>query len=158
MVIVGSIAHNYSKSDSRDVDFSARQQSSLVYGNSKRYLMFVLNELFKNESCVGFAITHPGITFTNITNHYPKLIYAIIKTPMKVIFPPPKRACLSILKGVFEDTGDREWIGPRLFGIWGKPKKTRLRTVGSSELEYFAKWNSDKTLPERKKHAEKGIS
>ena len=151
VVIVGSIAHNYSHSDPRDVDFSSREQASLVYGNSKRYLMFVLNELFKSETDVGFAITHPGITFTNITNHYPKLIYALIKEPMKIIFPSPRVACLSILKGVFEDTEDREWIGPCLFDVWGKPKKKRLRTVSDRELSYFASWNGDKTLPERKK-------
>ena len=145
VVIVGSIAHNYSKSDPLDVDFSTRKKSSLVYGNSKRYLMFTLNELFKSESEVGFAITHPGITFTGITAHYPRIIFALIKYPMKIIFPPPRRACLSILKGVFENTGDREWIGPRLFNIWGSPKKKKLRTVKDRELEYFAKWNEDRT-------------
>ena len=143
VVIVGSIAHNYSKSDPCDIDFSTRKKASLVYGNSKRYLMFTLNELFKSQTEVGFAITHPGITFTGITSHYPKVIFALIKHPMKVIFPHPKRACLSVLLGVFEDTADREWIGPRYFNIWGRPKKQKLRTVKQEELEYFAKWNED---------------
>ena len=143
VVIVGSIAHNYSRSDPTDIDFSSRKKASLVYGNSKRYLMFTLHELFKSQTEVGFAITHPGITFTGITSHYPKVIFALIKHPMKVIFPHPRRACLSVLLGVFEDTSDREWIGPRLFNIWGRPKKQKLRTVKQKELEYFAKWNED---------------
>ena len=143
VVIVGSIAHNYSKSDPCDIDFSTRKKASLVYGNSKRYLMFTLNELFKRQTEVGFAITHPGITFTGITSHYPKVIFALIKRPMKVIFPHPRRACLSVLLGVFEDTADREWIGPRYFNIWGRPKKKKLRTVKQEELEYFSKWNED---------------
>ena len=143
VVIVGSIAHNYSKSDPHDIDFSTRKRASLVYGNSKRYLMFTLNELFKSKTEVGFAITHPGITFTGITSHYPKVIFSLIKNPMKVIFPHPRRACLSVLLGVFEDTSDREWIGPRLFNIWGRPKKQKLRSVKQEELEYFAKWNED---------------
>jgi hypothetical protein len=105
--------------------------------------MFTLNELFKNESGVGFAVTHPGITFTNITAHYPKLIFAIIKNPMKIIFPKPKYACLSILKGVFEDTGDLEWIGPRIFNIWGAPKKQKIKKISREELDYFAKWNKN---------------
>ncbi len=141
VVIVGSIAHNYSRSDPSDVDFSTRRKASLVYGNSKRYLMFTLAELFRNEPSVGFAITHPGITFTNITAHYPKLIFAIIKRPMKVIFPSTKWACLSILRGVFEDTRGAEWIGPALFDIWGLPKKKKLRAVDERELEYFRKWS-----------------
>jgi NAD(P)-dependent dehydrogenase (short-subunit alcohol dehydrogenase family) len=79
VVVVGSIAHNYSKVDPRDVDFATVKQASRVYGNAKRYLMFSLYELFKNEREVSLAVTHPGITFTNITAHYPKLIFAIIR-------------------------------------------------------------------------------
>lgn len=132
-VIVGSIAHNYSKIDIRDVDFATRSRASLVYGNAKRYLMFSLYELFKNESDVALSVTHPGITFTNITAHYPKVIYAIIKHPMKIIFMKPRKACLSILRGVFEPCGYHEWIGPRVFDVWGMPKKKRLKTCGVEE-------------------------
>lgn len=143
VVVVGSVAHRYSRSDPSDVDFSTRKKASLVYGNSKRYLMFILAEKFKNEPCVGFAITHPGITFTNITAHYPKLIFALIKRPMKIIFPSTKRACLSILRGIFEDTCGEEWIGPAIFDVWGMPKKKKLRSLKAGELEYFAKWRDE---------------
>ena len=44
-VVVGSIAHNYSKTDACDVDFCTRTRASRVYGNAKRYLMFSLYEL-----------------------------------------------------------------------------------------------------------------
>ncbi len=150
VVIVGSVAHRYSVSDPNDIDFSTRTKASLVYGNSKRYLMFVLAELFKNEPDVGFAITHPGISFTGITNHYPPAIFAIIKHPMKVIFPKPRRACLSVLRGVFEDTYGAQWIGPSIFDVWGLPKKRKLRSVSTEELEYFAKWNERPENTERK--------
>lgn len=131
IVAVGSIAHNYSKTDMTDVDFSTRKKASLVYGNAKRFLMFSLLQFFKNEN--GLSIVHPGITFTNITAHYPKLIFAIIKHPMKIIFMKPKIACLSILKGVFENCGRNEWIGPRIFNVWGKPLKQRLKTCSAEE-------------------------
>lgn len=136
-VVVGSIAHNYSKTDREDVDFSTRTRASLVYGNAKRYLMFSLAELFRGESEATLSITHPGISFTGITAHYPKLIFAIIKYPMKLIFMKPKKACLSILKGVFCDTGEGEWIGPRVFDVWGAPKKKRLSTATQEEREYI---------------------
>ena len=103
VVAVGSIAHNYSETDPADVDFSSRTRASRVYGNAKRYLMFSLYGLFENESNVSLAVCHPGITFTNITAHYPKAVFAIIKNPMKVIFMKPERACLSIVRGVFEE-------------------------------------------------------
>ncbi len=140
VVVVGSIAHDYSKSDADDIDFATRKKASLVYGNAKRYLTFSLFELFKGENDVKLAVTHPGITFTNITAHYPKLIFAVIKHPMKIIFMKPKKAALSILAGVFEDCSYHEWIGPRLFDVWGLPKKKRLHTCSKQESrEIFAR-------------------
>ncbi len=138
-VAVSSIAHNYSKIDENDVDFKTRKRASLVYGNAKRYLTFALHELFKNETEATLSITHPGISFTNITAHYPKLIFAIIKYPMKLIFMKPKKASLSILRGVFEKCEYSEWIGPRLFSVWGLPKKKKLKTADSHEIAAIAK-------------------
>ncbi len=139
VVAVGSIAHNYSKTDADDVDFSSRKQASKTYGNAKRYLMFSLMKLFERESKVKLSITHPGISFTGITNHYPKWIFFIIKNPMKVIFMKPKKACLSILKGLFDETSINEWIGPRCFNVWGFPKKQILKTVSKEESEFIFK-------------------
>jgi NAD(P)-dependent dehydrogenase (short-subunit alcohol dehydrogenase family) len=139
VVAVGSIAHRYSKTDPCDIDFSNRRAASRVYGNAKRYLMFSLYELFKNSKRASLAVTHPGITFTNITAHYPKLIFALIKHPMKLIFMKPRRAALSILRGVFEPCAHSEWIGPRVFDIWGMPKRKRLRGVSPEECKHIAR-------------------
>lgn len=131
-VFVGSIAHNYSRIDADDVDFSSRRRASLVYGNAKRHLMYAAAELSqKYKDAV--AITHPGISFTNITAHYPKVIFALIRVPMKIIFPMPKRACLSILGGVFEPTRGNEWIGPKIFNVWGAPRKKTFETADATE-------------------------
>ena len=131
IVTVGSIAHNYSKIDEKDIDFSKRKQASLVYGNAKRYLTYSLFALDSEN----IAITHPGISFTGITNHYPPIIFALIKHPMKVIFMKPRRACLSILAGLFENTRANEWIGPSLLDVWGVPKKKTLRTAKPAEAK-----------------------
>ncbi len=130
VVIVGSIAHNYSKVDLGDIDFSTRSAASKVYGNAKRYLMFSAMRL---EYAENVSITHPGIAVTNITAHYPKVIYAIIKYPMKLIFMHPRKACLPILCGLFESCGENEWIGPRVFNVWGAPKKQTLNTAAKEE-------------------------
>ena len=137
IVAVGSIAHNYSKTDPDDIDFSSRQKARLVYGNAKRRLMYALTELFKDSDTL--AITHPGITFTGITSHYPKVIFAIIKHPMKVIFHSTKKASLSILDGIFRPTPHRSWTGPSLFGIWGSPKTRPLRTANEEEIAHIFK-------------------
>ena len=129
VVVVGSIAHDYSVSDPQDIDFSTRKAASKVYGNAKRYLTFSLID----ERAV--CVTHPGIAVTGITGHYPKLVYALIKYPMKLIFMSPRKACLSVVAGIFDDTSGDEWIGPRLFNVWGYPKKQRLDTCSRGERD-----------------------
>lgn len=134
VVVVGSIAHNYSKTDENDIDFSKRMAPSLVYGNAKRYLMYSHFELSKKYSKVCFAVTHPGITLTGITAHYPDWLYVFIKPLMKVVFMKPNIAALSILEGLFFDTEPYTWIGPKFFSIWGMPKKVKLKTANASEI------------------------
>ena len=138
VIIVGSIAHNYSRINEADVDFSKVKKASRVYGNAKRFLMFSMYELFKNEERATLAVTHPGITFTNITSHYPKLIFAIIKHPMKVIFMSAEKAALSIVKGLFDSTEYHTWYGPRIFNVWGLPSKKKLHTASIDESNKIA--------------------
>lgn len=137
VVAVGSIAHRYSATDPADVDFSTRRAASKVYGNSKRYLMASCWDYFAQPEVrragVTLAVVHPGITFTNITAHYPKWLFALIKHPMQWIFMSRERACLSLLQGAFEETGCGEWIGPRWFDVWGLPVKRRVRSVTPEE-------------------------
>ncbi len=151
VVAVGSIAHNYSKIDPRDVDFSTYGAASKVYGNAKRHLMYALSALFHDEHSAHLAIVHPGITFTGITAHYPRLIFAIIKHPMKVIFMKPKKAALCILSGLFAPPAPSEWIGPRLLDIWGLPKKKPLRTASPAEISEIS-LRADRAFEVMKKH------
>ena len=141
VVAVGSIAHNYAKSDPSDEDFSTRTRASLVYGNAKRHLMAAFFDLAEKGERV--SVTHPGIAFTGITAHYPKLIFALIRYPMKLIFMKPKKAALSIYEGLFTPTQSGEWIGPRLFNVWGKPKKQALKTIGADEKNRLAAYAED---------------
>ncbi len=134
VVAVGSIAHRYSHTDPFDVDFSGKTRHSLIYGNAKRYLIYSMLELSREG---GVSVTHPGITLTNITAHYPKAVFALIKHPMKVIFMSPERASLSILAGIYEDCHPYEWIGPELFDIWGRPKKKPLCGVDREETAFI---------------------
>ena len=134
IVVVGSIAHNYLKTNINDIDCRTYKSDALSYGNSKRYLMFYHEQLLKN-SAVSFSLAHPGITFTSITNHYPDWLFRIIKYPMKVIFMKKNVAALNILKGVFENTKEGEWLSPLLFGIWGTPVVRKLKTATLAEKE-----------------------
>ncbi len=129
---VSSIAHNYSKIDLNDIDFSTRKKASKIYGNSKRFLTYSLIELFKNQK-VNLSIVHPGITLTNMTNHYPKLINPIVKIGIKLLFPSPQKATLNLVYGIFNPQKDCFWTGPKLFNIWGKPKIKKLKTATKQE-------------------------
>lgn len=131
-ITLGSVAHNYSKIASEDIDFSGSKKSSKIYGNSKRFLMFSLYELFK-DSKVNLAIVHPGVTLTNMTNHYPKAINWLVKIGIKLIFPSPKNATRSIIWGTSMPTDYHEWLGPSIFKVWGNPKKSKLTTCSEEE-------------------------
>lgn len=131
-ITLGSVAHNYSKIDTEDVDFATRRKSSKIYGNSKRYLMFSLYELFENTK-VNLAIVHPGVTLTNMTNHYPKAINWLVKIGIKLVFPSPKNATRSIILGTNRATNKYEWIGPSVYNVWGSPKLSKLKTCSKEE-------------------------
>lgn len=154
VVAVGSIAHNYSKSNPENPDFKDINKASIVYGNAKRYLMFSLYELFKNSLNATLSVAHPGITLTGITAHYPKLIFALIKHPMKIIFMKRQVAALNILKGCFSATGYHEWLGPKYFDIWGLPTLKTLKTATRKESENIFK-TAEKALKKYSKHKEK---
>ena len=132
IVAVSSIAHNYSQIDKKDIDFSKRTKHSKVYGNAKRFLTFSLHELAKSEN-VQLSIVHPGLTLTEMTNHYPKAINWFVKLIIGLVCPTSKKACLSLIQGLFENTDYHKWIGPSILNIWGKPKKKKLKTCTESE-------------------------
>ncbi len=136
-VIVGSIANYYSKVDINDIDFHSRAASSLVYGNAKRFSMYAHFELFKTRPEKSLAVTHPGITLTGITDHYPKWLFPIMKPIMRIIFMKPKTAALCILSGLFEETKPYNWIGPRLFNIWGKPHLNKIKKADDEEIKFI---------------------
>ena len=133
-ITLGSVAHNYSKINPEDIDFSTYTKSSKIYGNSKRYLMFSLYELFK-DSPVNLAIVHPGVTLTNMTNHYPKAINWLVKLGIKLVFPSPKKATLSVIYGASQKAGYHEWIGPKLLNVWGYPRLVKLETCTTEESQ-----------------------
>lgn len=122
VIIIGSIAYKKSKFKTNDIDFTKEKSQIRVYGNSKRFLMFSLSSLFEKEG-IDFAVAHPGITATNLTAHYPKWINWLIKGLMKCVFHSPKKGCMTILIATKTKCEIGQWIGPKVFGVWGKPTK-----------------------------------
>ncbi len=130
---VGSIAYRYSATDPADVDFTHRTRASRVYGNAKRYLMFSLYEWAREHPQATLSVVHPGITLTNITAHYPKVVFALIRYPMKLIFMSPRRAARCLICGLDEPGTPGTWVGPRWLDIWGPPCRRELHDVSPDE-------------------------
>ena len=58
VVVIGSIAHNYTKYNFNDIQLVSEKRFSKIYGNSKRFLMFSLYKLFENSSYEEFSFCH----------------------------------------------------------------------------------------------------
>ncbi len=91
IVAVSSIAHNLSRININDIDFSNNKSQMKIYGNSKRFLMFSLYELLKNNKDIKLSIVHPGVTLTSMTSHYNKSINWLVKLGVKLFFHHPKK-------------------------------------------------------------------
>ena len=136
VIITGSIAHSMSEAKRDDVDFSRRSLPEAVYGNSKRYLMYAHKELLR-ESGIKMAIAHPGISPTGITDNYANLLQYISKPGMRLVFMAPEKACLGLLRAVFEDLPFSAWAGPKRLNIWGKPAIKALPPCSFEERKFI---------------------
>ncbi len=133
VVVVGSLACRFAKLNLSDVDCSATNSASKVYGNAKRFLTYSLCELFKEEKSASLIVAHPGVTATNMITHYPKAINWFVKGASKIVFTSPNKASLNILDGLFEKCNYLQWIGPSVCSIWGYPKVAKLPACKESE-------------------------
>ncbi|MBO7508151.1 MAG: SDR family NAD(P)-dependent oxidoreductase [Clostridia bacterium] len=133
IVAVGSIAYKFAKLNINDVDYSSYKKQNKIYGNSKRFLMCSLLELFKNQKEKKLCVVHPGVTLTNMTNHYHKLINWFVKWGVKTFFPSPKKASKNLLYGLENNSQNYTWIGPTICYIWGKPKQRKIKKISSEE-------------------------
>lgn len=138
VVLVGSIAYLLGEYRYSDIDHSLNKKDMAVYGNSKKAIMYGLNELLKDKN-VSLGVGHPGITATNIIRNYPKWLYKCVKKPMQLIFNCPKKASLNIIKAMFGDDMKYCWYGPRFLSVWGMPKYEKIGYKKNEARGYFLK-------------------
>ena len=121
--------HFIKKIDKDEIDLKNNRDLTKIYANSKYWLISYLLKLKKLN--YNIVLTHPGICYTNLfkkkNNAYNKLFYLFVSPLIKLIFLNPKKGALPIIEGVFnEKINYSYWIGPKIFGIWGKPKIYKL--------------------------------
>ena len=134
VVFLGSISCNFTEIDFEDFDYKNNENDMHAYANSKRWLTFSafkLKEELKDKN-ITVNVVHPGISPTSLflNSRFKKL-----QPILKLIFPSPKKACLCEIVGSFKNTKQGEWIGPRIFNIWGKPKISKLKIKHFHEEE-----------------------
>jgi hypothetical protein len=89
--------------------------------------LFLKNELAQHS--IDINLVHPGVCATELfTKSHSKFFVKIIYPLMKLIFHNTKKAALNIIKAIFVETKDNEWIVPRgLFEVWGYPKIKKMK-------------------------------
>ena len=125
VTLVGSIACRLARIDPADPDYTARS-AVRAYGNAKRCISAALPRLLA-DTPVRVAIAHPGISPTGIISSYPRALRAVAAPAMKLLFPAPARACLSVALAATAPPPPDRWIGPRILGVWGKPRLAKLK-------------------------------
>ena len=139
IIVIGSIAYNYTKINEEDIDLSSSKKGTHIYGNSKRYLMSYMMKKYPEN----ISISHPGITLTNLTNHYPKWINWLVKIGIKLIFPSNKKAARNILYAMNNKTGYMEWIGPKFINLYGRPKIKKIKKLEDKEVNKIYEISED---------------
>lgn len=133
-IALGSVSQKWAKLDINDIDYRNYKSKNKRYANSKRFLMASLMELYK-DNLDKFSIAHPGITLTNMTKNYNKFIKIFIIIFMSLLFQGKKKASRSIIKAISTNTSYLEWIGPHIFGVYGKPKVCKIKHLKIDEIK-----------------------
>ena len=133
VIAVGSVASKWGRYNASDIDYRNSNSKNKRYGNSKKFLMASLMELYKND-LDKLTIVHPGISLTNMTKNYNKFIKALTIIFLTIFFQGKKKACRSIVMGVNTNTNYLEWIGPHIFGVYGKPKVCKIKKLKADEI------------------------
>lgn len=132
IIAVGSVAQKWGKYDLNDIDHRTYSKNKR-YGNSKKFLVSSLMELYKDTNKV--TICHPGISLTNMTKKYNKFIKWFTIIFMTIFFQGKKKASRSLYMAITTDTPYLKWIGPHIWGVYGKPKVCRIKNIKQSEID-----------------------
>lgn len=131
MIFVSSLSASFYKINFKDIQSFHCKNKMKVYATSKRIMMantlFLKNELAQHS--IDINLVHPGVCATELfTKSHSKFFVKIIYPLMKLIFHNTKKAALNIIKAIFVETKDNEWIVPRgLFEVWGYPKIKKMK-------------------------------
>lgn len=134
IVYVSSVSIGSVKVSVSDIEKVEVKDDIKTYANSKRWLTYYALELKRELASqnIDVEIVHPGISGTSLL-HYShsklgKFGYSFVKAGMKLLFPSPKKACLSELAALTTKSEIGEWTCPSgLMSVYGYPKLKKIK-------------------------------
>lgn len=141
MIFVSSLSANFYNINFKDIQSSHCKNKMKVYATSKRIMMANTISLKKDlaQHSIDINLVHPGVCATELfTKSHSKIFIKLIYPLMKLIFHSPKKAALNIIKAIFVETKENEWITPSgLFEVWGYPKVKKMKKDLYNEEDIF---------------------
>ena len=132
VVFVSSISSKSAKIDFNNIDFNSKNNNIKIYANSKAWLSSYINHYnsLNQNLKTQYVLVHPGVCASSLMSskngRFPKVVSGIINVGMKILFHSSSKASLCEVAGLVLHTEPNKWIGPSLFGVWGKPKLQKL--------------------------------
>lgn len=138
VVFVSSISIKNAKINFENIDLKNENNNIKIYANSKLWLTNYIqhHNLLNSNQKSKFQIVQPGVCSSSLMNSkngsFSKFISGVCNIGMKILFHSPSKAALCEIAGLTKSTNNNEWIGPWCFGVWGKPKTTKLITKNAN--------------------------
>jgi len=121
IINLSSIAHKSGKINFEDINSQQKYSAWNAYAQSKLACLifsYELNRRLKNSKYSTISVAaHPGVSTTNITQHYPKFISQLFHLFGPLFSQKPKNAALPILHAALDKTvKGGEYFGPNGIG------------------------------------------
>ena len=139
VIFVSSISIKNARVNFEEIDLYSIKNNIRVYANSKLWLTNYV--LYQNKFSQGnknkYFIIQPGVCSSSLMSSkngsFSKFISGLCNVGMKILFHSTSKAALCEIAGLTYNIEDSEWIGPKFWGIWGKPKAQKLQPKNAND-------------------------
>lgn len=156
IITLSSKAHESGKIDFENLNAEKGYSKWSAYGQSKLACLMFAYELDRrikaSESNVIAVAAHPGGSNTNLGQHIPKVLYALLLPILSIFIHSPKKAALPTLMAALDpNVKGGEFYGPTGFNEFkGKPGLVTSKPHSYNEKVAERLWNVSEELTGKK--------
>lgn len=156
IITLSSIAHENGKIDFENLNAEKGYSKMGAYGQSKLACLMFAYELQRRIDKAGSKVlalsAHPGVSNTNLGQHVPRWLYAMILPLMSFVTHSPQDAALpTLLAATGTDVKGADYYGPSGFrGMKGKPAKLKSKAQSYDQEVAKKLWEASEKLTEQK--------